>query len=1128
VVRVLLEANEYNVLGLIATDDGGYLADRTLHDMIDAYEKVYPNLIKHADGYPTAAYLRSVVATGNDRHAPTKLTDGAKLIIRQVDATKGPVWVMSWGSTTTLAKAVKEVQATRTTAQLNAFVSKIRLYEAYGQCSNGQWLAQNFPNMIILRDSPLGGNYAVNWTERLNNSPYDRNYADDTWHFENIVGKGPLGDPDEFKFGDASFNLTGGNFRIRRHRWASDSGGVLHLLSGRYGLHDPEQPTQGGWGGRFNSIKTRNPGPLNNSDGRPVPPPDYYILTPGHDTYAGENNLYITTARWRKAVQNDFLARMNWSVASTYGEANHPPVAKVDGSLTRTVTSGAVVNLSAAGSTDPDPLTYRWWHYPEPGTYKKTLEINGADAQDASFVAPDVASTQTIHIILEVTDTGTPPLTRYQRVIVTVNPGSNPPAQNPAPVIYDSPWAWQANPQVRPSNVSDFQARYARKSQTLHVVAGYEDRPANPGEFTYTWAQVSGPGTVSFDITNGTANGDICDAVFPDPPEGCVKYELSVTVSNGTHSITAPLTFVLTGTSPGNPGAPKVTATAVSSSRINLSWGNVGRNYGYRITRRLGTVGKWTDVAEVAQNVTSYSDTGLSAGTTYYYRVQTLGPRFNSVGGNLVNATTQVAEPVPAFMNPPEYVGPAIGEWAVTNRSTHMVSSMAVTPGGRLWVTWYVSMTGGENEHNYVVLSTSGDDGATWEEVLVIDPDGPGPVRAFDPEIWISPDGKLRVYWAQAIGHDGAVSGTWEIVTADPESSSPKWSPPRRLADGIMMCKPIALSTGEWALPISTWRHTDYSAQMVVSSDKGETWKVRGAANVPVEMRNFDEHMFIERRDGSIWMLVRTRYNSGWTVRGHRRFDTPGINGIGESISTDRGVTWPEVTPLTNIPHPNARFFITRLQSDNLLLVKHGPMDERLEVRSHLMAFISRDDGQTWQGGLLLDEREGISYPDGQQADDGTVYITYDRDRSGAREILFATFREEDALAGEAVTDAVRLRQLVSKGSGGLRNPANARASASSSSQINLSWSDRSSHETGFIIERRTGTSGTWDQIATVGANITSFNDTGLSAGTQYFYRVRAYSNSSLGNSRYYSRQYSNEANATTQGARHPNPIGRD
>jgi hypothetical protein len=186
---------------------------------------------------------------------------------------------------------------------------------------------------------------------------------------------------------------------------------------------------------------------------------------------------------------------------------------------------------------------------------------------------------------------------------------------------------------------------------------------------------------------------------------------------------------------------------------------------------------------------------------------------------------------------------------------------------------------------------------------------------------------------------------------------------------------------------------------MIVSTDAGRTWSRRGACNVPEKERSFDEHMFIERKDGSLWLLVRTTY------------------GIGESVSTDRGETWPELVP-SALPHPSARFFIHRLASGNLLLVKHGPLDIKTG-RSDLTAFVSTDDGQTWGGGLLLDERKGVSYPDGQQSADGTVRIIYDYSRTGDREILMASFREEDAAAGKAVSDAARLRQVISKASGG-------------------------------------------------------------------------------------------------------------
>ena len=132
------------------------------------------------------------------------------------------------------------------------------------------------------------------------------------------------------------------------------------------------------------------------------------------------------------------------------------------------------------------------------------------------------------------------------------------------------------------------------------------------------------------------------------------------------------------------------------------------------------------------------------------------------------------------------------------------------------------------------------------------------------------------------------------------------------------------------------------------------------------------------------------------------------------------GKTWPELTS-SQIAHPSARFFVRRLSSGNLLLVKHGAVDQRIG-RSHLTAFVSQDDGKTWTGGLLLDKRNGVSYPDGQQTDDGLIRIIYDYSRRQARHILMATFREEDVAAGKSVSGSVRLRQIVSDASGGQDN----------------------------------------------------------------------------------------------------------
>jgi hypothetical protein len=352
------------------------------------------------------------------------------------------------------------------------------------------------------------------------------------------------------------------------------------------------------------------------------------------------------------------------------------------------------------------------------------------------------------------------------------------------------------------------------------------------------------------------------------------------------------------------------------------------------------------------------------------------------------------------FRAPARHIGPPKPLHAVTNRAFQGIPSLAVASGGRLWAIWYAARAPKEGHNScYVVLSTSGNDGKTWKEVLVVDPDEDGPVRAFDPQLWFAPDGKLRLVWAQAIGHDGTIAGVWFLKIENPQSAVPRYGKPRRITDGVMMGKPLVLSTGEWVLPASTWRETDKSARMVVSSDRGKTWHVRGGCNVPQDVRNHDEHLFVERNDRSLWVLARTLY------------------GIGESVSTDRGITWPDLKP-SQIAAPTARFFIRRLQSGNLLLVKHGRISKRIG-RSRLMAFLSTDDGKRWSGGLMLDERRGVSYPDGQQTTDGTIRIIYDFSRIGARHILMASFREEDVASGKSVSGEVSLRQLISDASGG-------------------------------------------------------------------------------------------------------------
>ena len=133
---------------------------------------------------------------------------------------------------------------------------------------------------------------------------------------------------------------------------------------------------------------------------------------------------HVTLWRWRDDFQNDFAARMDWTVMS-YDDANHPPVPHLNHADEITVKSGEEFTLDAFGSSDPDgdSISYLWFHYPEAGTYQEPIAVNGAENADrASFTAPKVEKPETAHFILRLTDKGSPQLSRYKRIIVTVNP----------------------------------------------------------------------------------------------------------------------------------------------------------------------------------------------------------------------------------------------------------------------------------------------------------------------------------------------------------------------------------------------------------------------------------------------------------------------------------------------------------------------------------------------------------------------------------------------------------------------------------------------------------------------------------------------------------------------------------
>ncbi|WP_269522716.1 sialidase family protein [Coraliomargarita parva] len=381
--------------------------------------------------------------------------------------------------------------------------------------------------------------------------------------------------------------------------------------------------------------------------------------------------------------------------------------------------------------------------------------------------------------------------------------------------------------------------------------------------------------------------------------------------------------------------------------------------------------------------------------------------------------TTIDFDRTPSALDAPEIIENPGPEFQPDQRPFQGIPTIERSPNGKLWAAWYA---GGDWEswQNYVVVVTSEDDGVTWSEPRWVVAPG-GTVRAFDPCLWVDPQNRLWLFWAQSMSAripanlymDGRF-GVWAMVCENHEAEQPTWGQPRYIGDGIMMNKPTVLQSGAWLLPISIWMKLKegeghvpplyhdmgerIGAYAVVSHDDGESFEYLGKSDQH-EKPSFDEHMFVERRDGSIWMLIRTD------------------GGMWETVSRDQGRTW-EKGNISPVPGESTRFYIRRLKSGKLLLVRNDVPEGQKPNRSHLTAYLSDDDGYTWKGGLLLDERSRVSYPDGTQAEDGSIYVTYDYNRTKEREILMAKFTEADVLAGKIVSNQARLKVLINQASG--------------------------------------------------------------------------------------------------------------
>jgi hypothetical protein len=441
-VRLLLYANQLDVEALIASTSTWQrtaIHPETMRTLIDAYSQVRPNLLLHAQGWPEAANLARIVYPGQTTYGmaatgPGKASPGSEAIVQAVERDDPrPLWICLWGGANTLAQALIDLRAKHTPDQLDPLIAHLRISSISDQDDAGPWIRREFPSLFYVASpsTPTSAEYySASWTG-ISGDRYYRNGdgADFTtvtneWLDANIRSKGPLGKV----YPRFLFIMEG------------DTPSYLGLIDN--GLNALRRPDWGGWGGRYVYRQ-----PYGETHSVWTQGGDEFLRTTSQDTVLGVDGRLHTSDqatiwRWRTAFQNDFAARMSWTI-SDFAHASHNPLVVVNGEASTAPIEietevGRPVVLDASSSSDPNgrALHYNWFHYAEAGIAdgnRATINLASTDKPRAEATATGVCAPAWLpglipcrgdgvaHIILAVTNEGSPPMTSYRRIILHVH-----------------------------------------------------------------------------------------------------------------------------------------------------------------------------------------------------------------------------------------------------------------------------------------------------------------------------------------------------------------------------------------------------------------------------------------------------------------------------------------------------------------------------------------------------------------------------------------------------------------------------------------------------------------------------------------------------------------------------------
>lgn len=358
------------------------------------------------------------------------LSAGGQLLYDRITApSTQPLWVLCWGGTNTLAQALMEIDDNFSPEDSQRLLSRVRVYAISDQDDTGAWIRNSFPDVFYIASVHGWNQYGMAAWAGISGEKFygfdqggpDFSKMEKSWIKENIQ-IGPLGSA----YPDYLFISEG------------DTPTFLYLIQN--GLGVPDCPDYGSWGGRYARTDASSMG-LNSNHYS-----DAVDRVSGLDGRIHTSN-HATIWRWRNAFQNDFAARIKWSMEPDFNKVNHHPVVHLNGTKDLSpvridAEAGASVTLDANGTYDPDggKLTYKWWHYREPTATQWWVDAEVAELQikklddegkkvEVTLPPPDkcavelmgrkpVAQGQLLHLILEVTDDGSPSLTSYRRVLI--------------------------------------------------------------------------------------------------------------------------------------------------------------------------------------------------------------------------------------------------------------------------------------------------------------------------------------------------------------------------------------------------------------------------------------------------------------------------------------------------------------------------------------------------------------------------------------------------------------------------------------------------------------------------------------------------------------------------------------